>query len=610
MTKEKELLMNQTFRQFMDAGLGLGNADVLDDIVNDKAMGFGTTIDEKIFNLDELKALIARQKEQSKEIDLIWEINPLSHYTSTDENTAFFADELLFHATIGGETIEMYLRFSVVLSYVNNKWKVIHWHGSKPENVQSEEDTFGIETWKQKAEALERLVDERTADLKEKNRELEIEASLERIRSTAMAMQQPENLLKIAEILFKELQSVGFQKLRNAIIHTFNDEEKYFTDYDYSEFTGGCISRIPYSGHPAIDKFIKEVRSSNDAFTEITISGKELEDWRAFRKSNNEAPDARLDETFALYYYFYSVGPADIGISTFSSISVQERELLKRYRNVFDLAYRRYVDIEQAIAQSREAQIEAALERVRSRSLAMHHTSELQEVIHTVHKELLTLNIAIHGGSFIAINSDVDTTLRCWGSGGTADTSEEVHLPLYEKPFCTNLINRIKKGPGFFTEEFTQTEKKEFFTFLFKHEPWSELDSTQKEEILSAPGGYTRSCCVSRYTSIFIINQLGEKFSEADNDILKRFVKVFEQTYTRFLDLQKAEVQSRVAQIELALERVRARTMAMQHSDELADVSFLLDSQVRALGIETWGCAFNIYGNGESTEWFSSEAGT
>ena len=51
----------------------------------------------------------------------------------------------------------------------------------------------------------------------------------------------------------------------------------------------------------------------------------------------------------------------------------------------------------------------------------------------------------------------------------------------------------------------------------------------------------------------------------------KRFANVFEQTYTRFLDLQKAEAQAREAQIELALERVRARTMAMQNSDELSE---------------------------------------
>ena len=62
-----------------------------------------------------------------------------------------------------------------------------------------------------------------------------------------------------------------------------------------------------------------------------------------------------------------------------------------------------------------------------------------------------------------------------------------------------------------------------------------------------------------------------EHFPEM-HDIFKRFAKVFEQTYTRFLDLQKAEAQAREAQIEAALERVRCRTMAMQQSDELREV--------------------------------------
>ena len=67
----------------------------------------------------------------------------------------------------------------------------------------------------------------------------------------------------------------------------------------------------------------------------------------------------------------------------------------------------------------------------------------------------------------------------------------------------------------------------------------------------------------------------------------------------------------RQLEIELALEKVRARTMALQHSDELADASYVLVQQVKALGIETWGCAFNIWNENanSSTEWFSNDEG-
>ena len=69
-------------------------------------------------------------------------------------------------------------------------------------------------------------------------------------------------------------------------------------------------------------------------------------------------------------------------------------------------------------------------------------------------------------------------------------------------------------------------------------------------------------------------------FQQEDFAILNRFAKVFEQTYTRFLDIQKAEAQAKEAQIEAALERVRARAMAMHKSKELQTVVQVLYQQL------------------------------
>ena len=69
------------------------------------------------------------------------------------------------------------------------------------------------------------------------------------------------------------------------------------------------------------------------------------------------------------------------------------------------------------------------------------------------------------------------------------------------------------------------------------------------------------------------------------HDIFKRFAAVFDQTYTRFLDLQKAEAQAREAQIEAALERVRSRSMGMQKSEELKEVIQVVYEQFVHLNI-------------------------
>ena len=73
--------------------------------------------------------------------------------------------------------------------------------------------------------------------------------------------------------------------------------------------------------------------------------------------------------------------------------------------------------------------------------------------------------------------------------------------------------------------------------------------------------------------------------SEETFDLLKRFAAVFEQTYTRFNDLKKAEAQAREAQIEAALERVRSRSMGMQKSEELKEVIQVVYEQFVHLNI-------------------------
>src|ERR1700757_1495993 len=76
-----------------------------------------------------------------------------------------------------------------------------------------------------------------------KNRDLEIEAALERVRTIAMAMRTANDLLSICKKLFEELTELGFAELRNAMINIVNDEKGSFLNYD---FNGSDASVIPF----------------------------------------------------------------------------------------------------------------------------------------------------------------------------------------------------------------------------------------------------------------------------------------------------------------------------------------------------------------------------
>ena len=122
--------------------------------------------------------------------------------------------------------------------------------------------------------------------------------------------------------------------------------------------------------------------------------------------------------------------------------------------------------------------------------------------------------------------------------------------------------------------------------------------------------GLAISTVLLETVGVYIENYSGNPFSDEENDILLRFGKVFQQTYTRFLDLQKAEALTREAQIELGLERLRARAMAMQHSDELSDLVATLLQELTVLDFSLSFCIINIYNEPDqsNTVWAANPA--
>ncbi|MGB5007891.1 MAG: ATP-binding protein [Ferruginibacter sp.] len=449
-------------------------------------------------------------------------------------------------------------------------------------------------------ETIEELEQKRKS-VEAQNRELEIESSLERVRTVAMSMNKPDDLLGICEILFKELKLLGFSDLRNTLIHTFVDEKNYFNDYDFSEFTGGCISRIPYSGHPVIERFINQIRKNKAAFVETVVNGKEIEEWKEFRKKNGEADDPRLDHIQELFYYHYSVGAGDIGISTFSSIPTEKQNLLKRFSNVFDLAYKRYIDITQAIEQAKEAQIETSLERVRAQAMAMRIPEDLTGICEVLYAELHSLGFTEIRNAMINIHDDEKETFVNY------DYSDEIgrsinHLHYNIHPLIEKQIKQIRSAEGFSETSYTGKDLEDMIRFRKdigeKDDPRIEKADTLYYYFYSIGTG---SIGISTFSVI-----AGEKL-----DVLKRFRNVFTLAYQRYTDIALAEAQAREAKIEAALERVRARTMAMQKSTDLGETSKLLFAQLNSLVPELWTCGFVLCDKNKTTDewWLSGGSG-
>ena len=489
-------------------------------------------------------------------------------------------------------------RASSFLQKKNGQWKFIHQHSSMPDIRADEGENIATEKISRENIELRDAIRRRTIELEQKNQELAMEASLERVRTVAMGMRKPDDLPGICEVLFNELQSMGFTELRNAMINIHNDENSTFINYDFSEEIGPSINHLNYTIHPVIEKQIKQIRSTHEAFSETVFSGRDLTDWKAFRKRIGEKDDPRIDNVAALYYYFYSIGTGAIGISTFGPISAKKLEQLKRFRNVFEFAYRRYMDVAQAETQVRESRIEIALERVRSRTMAMFESEELSDVAEVLFAQISQLGVMPDRISICVID-ETNRTYHVWATD-QAGTQLKVKLAakLDEKTTIRHLFADWKAGKKFSLIELQGDDLKNWIEYLRL-----ELGMPISTDHLQG----RRFHNVAHFSHGWLNLSSSEPLAGEVHDLLQRFASVFSLTYTRFLDLQKAEAQAKESQIEAALERVRSRSMAMHSSQELKEVALELRKQMGLLGQKDLEvCAIHLYDDDDSFESWSA----
>lgn len=256
----------------------------------------------------------------------------------------------------------------------------------------------------------------------------------------------------------------------------------------------------------------------------------------------------------------------------------ESNAILMRFGKVFQQTYTRFLDLQKAEAQARESNIEAALERVRSKAMAMRTSEDIAETTAASFEELRKLGV-FSFRSGVGIISKESRTAQVFADARSED----------ERTVALATVRNMDEHPALQKQYDAWLEQKDFEQVLRGDELSSYYSHSffkgssveqrgvgdQQEEFgyyFAFPDGLFYSWSLQPYT-------------EQEKNILHRFRNIIALTFRRHLDLQKAEAQAREAQIETALEKVRSRTLAMQHSDELAETAAVMFRQLITLGI-------------------------
>jgi signal transduction histidine kinase len=274
--------------------------------------------------------------------------------------------------------------------------------------------------------------------------------------------------------------------------------------------------------------------------------------------------------------------------------SDEQNAILKKVGNVFEQAHTRFLDLQKAEAQARESQIQLALERVRARTMAMQKSGELVNIVKVVFQQFQQLGFEMEGGAVhIGIFNDTSKVHTQWSADPLVNTVAAFDIPYNDNPVFLDLINARARGENFFYQRYSFEEKNKWFDWAFTHTDFKRLPDEFKM-ILKSCESYAHWTAFQKNAAITINNILGKTLSSDQINILKRFAEVFEQAYTRFLDLQRAEAASKEAIRQAALDRIRADIASMRTVKDLDRITPIIWNELTILGIPFIRCGVFI----------------
>jgi signal transduction histidine kinase len=450
------------------------------------------------------------------------------------------------------------------------------------------EQVLLLQQMSEAAKSGEAALAQSSEDLQKCRRQLEIEAALETVRSRTMAIKHSNELAKTACIVLTQLKQLGENPFHFSIGIVNEDQESitfWITDGEEVNQTFQISINEPH----VINRLYSAWKEQNRSVT-FSVVGKYLQNYLQ-HSTGASGFDSTSDVHDTKKQYIHAAFFSE-GIITFSTLEKRPPEslhLLERFADVFHLTYNRFLSLQHAEAAAKEARTEAALERVRSCSMAMRTSGDVSAAIGLLFTELEKLGITtLRCGIFII--DDKAGMLEVW----TAVATENGRVgraggwfPVSVHPMIESAISAWREKQSYYTYELAGEELQRYFKMLQASNPGYTLPA---QSMLSD----------RQYSSGFFFNEgavftfTAAPLAPESITVLKRFAAVFELTYRRFLDLKIAEEQNRQLVKQASLDRLQASIASMRSAADLQRVTPLVWRELTTLQVPFVRCGVFI----------------
>jgi signal transduction histidine kinase len=269
----------------------------------------------------------------------------------------------------------------------------------------------------------------------------------------------------------------------------------------------------------------------------------------------------------------------------------EDKQVMKRFASVFSLTFRRYQDLKKAEAQAREATIEAAMEKVRGKAMAMHNSNDLSVTASLVFTELRKLGInPIRCGVGLLNKESRKGQLYSATSSADGDSLSLVGWAiLSEHPVLEKIYESWVDNEEYYPE-LQGEQMRSYYQLLLRGLPVAapkiEDDKKQFGTFLPFSVG-----CLYAWSEV--------PYDETEIKILKRFATIIDLTFRRYIELQTSETNAREAVKQAALDRIRADIASMRTVADLDRITPLIWNELTILGLPFIRCGVFIMDNSQ-----------
>ena len=247
-------------------------------------------------------------------------------------------------------------------------------------------------------------------------REAKIEAALERTRTQSMLMQHSKELDDTLRVFHEQVLLLGIHSAFSFLWlpDEKNDRHIFWAAWGEGE-SGSTVFKSKDINYPLDRKEPATAQclidwKSNEPVVSYHVPPAGVENyfaaWQELIAGVEQLKPAYFSD--GLYYVEAFMKYGCFGVMAATDLNEDEKKILFRFTIEFERAYTRFLDLQKAEAQAREAQIELGLERVRASAMAMHNTDGLYDTAEILYKELSKLGIESSSSGFGLVDENAN----------------------------------------------------------------------------------------------------------------------------------------------------------------------------------------------------------